>query len=188
MPKLWHDSIEAHRSAVADAIMDQTASIAAAEGLHGVTMARVAQETGIGRATLYKYFKDVPEILAAWHRRQIAAHVEDLEAIRDRHSSPLAALDAVLVAYAQHNAHDHHGDLSQVLHAQPHIHEAHNHLHGLVADLIDRARKAGELDTKTNVEESARYALAAMGAASRASSKPAVSRLVAMVLRGMGTG
>ena len=65
MPKLWHDTIEAHRSAVADAIMDRTADIAAAEGLHALTMARIAAETGIGRATLYKYFKDAEDILAA---------------------------------------------------------------------------------------------------------------------------
>jgi AcrR family transcriptional regulator len=186
MPKLWHDTIEAHRSAVADAIMDHTAAVAAAEGLHGLTMARVAQETGIGRATLYKYFKEVPEILAAWHRRQIAIHLDDLEAVRDRHQSPIAALEAVLVAYAQHSAHDHHGGLSQVLHAQPHVDEAHRHLHGFVADLIGQARRASELDTTASVDECARYALAAVQAATSSPSRAAVTRLVGMILKGIG--
>jgi AcrR family transcriptional regulator len=187
MPKLWHDTIEAHRSAVADAIMDHTAALAAAEGLHGVTMARVAKETGIGRATLYKYFREVPEILAAWHRRQIAAHLEDLQALRDKHESPIAALEAVLISYAQHRSHPlHHGSLSQILHGQPHMNEAHQHLHAFVADLIGKARKAGELDSSASVDESARYVLAAMQAAHGAHSRPAVARLVRMVLKGVG--
>jgi AcrR family transcriptional regulator len=167
--------------------MDHTAALAAAEGLHGVTMARVAQETGIGRATLYKYFKEVPEILAAWHRRQIADHLQDLEAVRDKHESPIAALEAVLIAYAQHRSHaPHHGSLSQVLHGQPHMNEAQQHLHAFLADLIGKARKAGELDSSASVEESARYVLAAMQAAHGSRSRPAVTRLVRMVLKGVG--
>ena len=35
----------------------------AAHGLASVTMSRIAEETGIGRATLYKYFSDVEAIL-----------------------------------------------------------------------------------------------------------------------------
>lgn len=188
MPKLWHDTIEAHRSAVADAIMDHTAAIAAAHGLHGLTMAGIAQQTGIGRATLYKYFRDVPEILAAWHQRQIKVHLDELEAIRDQHESPLAALEAVLIAYGLNSAHGHHGSLSQVLHALPHVQEAHRRLHGFVADLIGKARKAGQLDTAVGVEECTRYALAAMQAGTAASGRPAVARLVSMVLRGIGAG
>ena len=46
-------------------------------------MSQVATETGIGRATLYKYFPDVEAILAAWHERQIARHL--------RISSPTSA-------------------------------------------------------------------------------------------------
>ena len=83
MPKLWHDTIEAHRSAVAGEIMDRTAAVAAAEGLHALTMARVAQEAGIGRATLYKYFKDVPEA-ALRLAEEAAAEMPALVALIDR--------------------------------------------------------------------------------------------------------
>lgn len=34
-----------------------------------MTMSRIAEEIGIGRATLYKYFPDVEAILLAWHER-----------------------------------------------------------------------------------------------------------------------
>jgi Bacterial regulatory proteins, tetR family len=46
------------------------------------TMSQIAEETGIGRATLYKYFPDVEAILLAWHDRQIAAHIAYLEEVR----------------------------------------------------------------------------------------------------------
>lgn len=188
MPKLWHDTIEAHRSAVADAIMDRTAAIAASEGVHALTMARIAEEAGIGRATLYRHFKDVGEILAAWHQRQISAHLADLEAIRARHESPLKALEAVLVAYAFHSARDHHGSLEQVLHAQPHVHEAHHHLQGFIAAMVEAASKAGQLDAQAPPDEAARYVIAAMHALPPSPSRPTVNRLVAMTLTGIGAG
>jgi AcrR family transcriptional regulator len=188
MPKLWHETIESHRSAVAGAIMDRTAAIAAAEGVHALTMARVAAETGIGRATLYRHFKDVGDILAAWHRRQISTHLADLESIRARYQDPLSALEAVLVAYASHSAHDHHSGLGQVLHAQPHVHDAQRHLQGFIADLIAEASRTGQLDLRSSPDEAARYMLAAMRALPPSPARPAVNRLVAMVLKGVGAG
>ena len=186
MPKLWHDTIEAHRSAVAGAIMDRTAAIAAAEGVHAITMARIAEQTGIGRATLYRHFKDVGDILAAWHRRQILVHLADLENIRARHDSPLRGLEAVLIAYAFHSAHDHHGGLGQVLHAQPHVHDAYRHLEGLIAEMVEAASEAGQLDAQAPPAEAARYVLASMHALPPSPSRPAVNRLVAMALKGIG--
>jgi AcrR family transcriptional regulator len=182
MPKLWHDTIEAHRNAVADAIMDRTAAIAAAEGPHALTMARIAQESGIGRATLYKYFTDVEAILSAWHRRQISAHLSDLERIRARHASPLRALEAVLAAYASHSVHDHGMDLGRLLHALPHVAEAHRHLEAFVTQLITEADEADELTQGPSAEERARFALAAMQA-NPSHSRATVNRLVAMVLK-----
>ncbi len=72
MPKLWHATIEAHRREVRDAILETTARLVAEHGVRAVTMSQIAEETGIGRATLYKYFPDVDAILVAWHDRQVA--------------------------------------------------------------------------------------------------------------------
>src|SRR5262245_31521975 len=58
VPKLWTETIEAHRRAVRDATLDIAAALAAEHGLASVTMSRIAEETGIGRATLYKYYPD----------------------------------------------------------------------------------------------------------------------------------
>ncbi len=54
MPKLWNETIEAHRRAVRDATLDTTAALVAERGLTSVTMSQIAEKTGIGRATLYR--------------------------------------------------------------------------------------------------------------------------------------
>src|SRR4051812_5802487 len=65
MPKIWSQTIEAHRDAVREATINATAALVAEHGLTGVTMSQIAKDTGIGRATLYKYFPDVESILRA---------------------------------------------------------------------------------------------------------------------------
>jgi AcrR family transcriptional regulator len=100
MPRLWNDTIETHRREVRDAILDITAALVAKHGLRSVTMSQIAEDTGIGRATLYKYFPGVEEILLAWHQRQIAGHLEYLSGIRDQVSDSGERLEAVLEAYA----------------------------------------------------------------------------------------
>ena len=55
MPKLWTDTIQAHRREVRDAVLDATAALVGEHGLRAVTMSQIANKIGIGRATLYKY-------------------------------------------------------------------------------------------------------------------------------------
>lgn len=185
MPKLWNDTIEAHRSAVASAVMDKTAELAAREGLHTLTMARIAQEAGIGRATLYKYFSDVEGILSSWHRRQINTHLESLERIRDQRATPLQALEAVLTTYGENIRHGHDHAFVALLHAMPHVREAHGHLQEFIAAMIAEAVHDGSLKGGIPPSEMARYALAAI--AGGAPNRPALVRLVEMILRGLGS-
>src|SRR5918997_2762564 len=100
MPKLWTETIEAHRRAVRDAILETTAALVAAHGLRSVTMSQIAEQTGIGRATLYKYFPDVAAIVLAWHERQITGHLDYLAEVQDRAGDAGERLEAVLEAYA----------------------------------------------------------------------------------------
>jgi len=108
MPKLWNETIEEHRRAVREATLDTTAALVAEHGLRSVTMSKIAGETGIGRATLYKYFPDVEAILVAWHERQVTGHLEYLAEIRDQAGDAGSRLEAVLEAYALIQ-HEHHG-------------------------------------------------------------------------------
>jgi DNA-binding phage protein len=43
---------------VRDAILETTATLVPKLGLANVMMSQIADETGIGRATLYKYFSE----------------------------------------------------------------------------------------------------------------------------------
>src|SRR5256885_3711104 len=109
MPKRGDETLDTPRRAVRDAVLTTTAALAAAHGLLSVTMSRIAEETGIGRATLYKYFPDVESILLAWHDQQIAAHLQLLAEARDRPGDARARLETVLETYAaiSHGAHGH---------------------------------------------------------------------------------
>jgi AcrR family transcriptional regulator len=73
---------------VVDATLDTTAALVAEHGLRSVTMSQIAEQTGIGRATLYKYFPDVEAILLAWHERQVTGHLDYLAEVRDRLATP----------------------------------------------------------------------------------------------------
>src|SRR6186713_1075059 len=116
MPKLWNDTIEAHRREVRDAILANTATLVAAHGLQAVTMSEIAEKTGVGRATLYKYFPDIEAILLAWHERQVKSHLEHLGQVREQAGDAGARLAAVLEAYAFicHERHD--TELAALLH------------------------------------------------------------------------
>ena len=78
VPKLWNETIDAHRQAVREAILDAAATLIEDGGLRAVTMSQLAERAGIGRATLYKYFPDAEAVLGAWHERQVTAHLHGL--------------------------------------------------------------------------------------------------------------
>jgi AcrR family transcriptional regulator len=186
VPKLWNETIEQHRRAVRDATLDTTAALVAKHGLRPVTMSRIAQETGIGRATLYKYYPDVESILVAWHERLVAEHLRQLSEVRHRNDlTATEQLAAVLERYAL-ILHEHHGtELAALLHQRPHFDRAQQHLHRLVADMVADGAASGELRDDVSPEELATYCLHAASAATSLTSKAAVKRLIDVTLGGL---
>ena len=185
VPRLWNDTIEEHRREVRDAIVESTAALVSEHGLLSVTMSAIAEETGIGRATLYKYFSDVEAILLAWHEREVGAHVEHLTQIRDRAGSPDKRLAAVLEAYAL-MSHEHHDtELAALLHRGDHVARAHRQLHDFIRDLVAEGAEAGHLRDDVAPDELAVYCLHALTAASTLPSRTAVRRLVTVTLTGL---
>ena len=185
VPRLWDDTIEAHRRAVRDATLNTTAALVAAHGLASVTMSRIAKETGIGRATLYKYFPDVETILVAWHERHVHRHLEDLTAIRDSVGETGERLETVLVAYAL-MAHDQPStELAASLHRTDHVVRAQKHLQTFISDLIAAGVRTGDLRDDVPVDEITNFALHALAGASSLPSKAAVHRLVNVTLDGL---
>lgn len=188
MPKLWTDTIEAHRRAVRDATLDTTAGLVAEHGLRSVTMSQIAEQTGIGRATLYKYFPDVEAILVAWHERQIAAHLDQLGRARDHAGAPGQRLQAVLEAFAliSHESRGHSDtELAAFLHRDKQVAEAQRQLMALVGDLLTEGAATGDIRDDVAPGELASYCLHALAAASSLPSKAAVRRLVRVTLAGL---
>jgi AcrR family transcriptional regulator len=186
VPKLWSETIQAHRREVRDAILHAAATLVAQHGLHSVTMSQIAEETGIGRATLYKYFPDVEAMLVAWHDRLVAGHLEHLAQIRDRAGSARERVQAVLEAYALMTYERPRGtELAALVHRREHLAEAHRQLGAFIRDLLAEAARAGDLRDDVAPDELASYCLHALAAASSLPSRAAVRRLVTVTLAGL---
>ena len=190
MPRLWTETIQAHRREVRDAILNTTAALVAEHGLRSVTMSRIAEKTGIGRATLYKYFPDVEAIMLAWHERQITGHLQHLAKVRDQADNAGERLEAVLEAYAlishERFSHEHPGpELAALLHRGVHVTGAQQQVHDMIKDLLIATAETGDVRDDVAPDELASYCLHALASASSLSSKAAVRRIVTVTLAGL---
>ena len=188
MPKLWSDTVDSHRQEVRDAIIGTTASLVASGGVRSVTMSRIAEDVGIGRATLYKYFPDVESILHAWHAEQIDAHLGQLRDLAHREGSVEERLTAVLQAYAlirfQVAHQDHGADLTALLH-QHGVAGTEEHVRQFVTRLITEGVAEGLVRSDVSPGELATFCVFALSGAGALPSKAAVSRLVMVTMEGL---
>jgi AcrR family transcriptional regulator len=189
MPKLWAETVATHRHEVSEAIQDAAVTLVNEQGLLSVTMSQIAQEAGIGRATLYKYFPDIETILRAWHERQIQDHLQQLEEASVSANDPFGRLAAVLHSYALivHGARGHRDtELAALLHGH---HESHSHaerqLRQILRKLLHAGATARTVRSDVSPDELSEYCLAGLSAANRLSSKAAVQRLVDVTLSGL---
>lgn len=189
MPRLWNDTIAAHKRDVHNATLDAAAALIATRGLRSVTMSQIAEDTGIGRATLYKYFPDVETILTAWHDREVSAHLARLAEVRAQAGSAGEQLEAVLHTYALISydvaRRDHGAELTALLHRGRHVARAHRRLWSVVRDILAEAAKDGAVRDDVAPDELASFCLHALSAVGGCSSKTAVRRLVAVTLAGL---
>lgn len=213
MPKLWEETVDAHRHAVRKAVLEATSALVAEHGVAGVSMSAVADAAGVGRATLYRYFPDLEAVLTAWHERQVAGHLDQLRQVAARAGSPRegggsgveARLRAVLTAYAFMSAHGAGADVASVLHHGERMDAARSELVGFMRDLLAEGGDAGVVRTDVPSGELTGFVLHALGAGAevvpahgtsgaggnagsgrrRRSGHAAVDRLVGLVLDGL---
>jgi len=188
VPRLWSDTIEEHRREVREAIVNTTVSLVTERGLLSVNMSQIAEESGIGRATLYKYFPDVEAILQAWHERQINDHLSHLARARDEGAAPGERLAAVLEAYAliSHESRGHRDtELAALLHRDHQVVRAEHRVREMLRDLLSEGAARGDVRNDIAPGELANYCLHALTAASALTSKAAVRRLVEVTLAGL---
>lgn len=185
MPKLWHDSVDQHRTAVRDAALDAVGALVADHGLGPVTMSKVAAAAGIGRPTLYKYFPDVDSLVLAWHERQVTHHLEQLASVRDSATGSIDRLTLVLEAYASIAYKHPQGGSSAKLHSGRHVARGEQQLHVFLQELISEGVAEGHLREDVPAEHLAAYTLSALSSASAMPSESAARRLVRVVLGGL---
>lgn len=190
MPKLWSETIETHRREVHAAILETTAELVAQRGLLAVTMSEIAERTGIGRATLYKYFSDVESILAAWHELHVEQHLRELVSAREQAVDARDRLVAVLGRYAliQYERRAVHAtELAAHLHRSAHARQAkaQRQLRELLRGVLAEAADVASIRRDVAVEEMVAFCLRALAAAADAPSKAAVQRLVRVVVDGL---
>jgi AcrR family transcriptional regulator len=157
----------------------------AEHGLLSVTMSQIAEATGIGRATLYKYFPDVEAILYAWHEEHVAAHLAQLTELRNTGGDAGGRLEAVLQAYARIcHYRERHGseELGALLHRGDYVAGAQQQLHDLFRGLLADAAATGDLRDDVSPDELASYCMHALSAAGSLPSEAALGRLVAVTL------
>jgi AcrR family transcriptional regulator len=188
VPKLWSETIDAHRRTVHDAILDTAWALATERGPLAVTMSQIAERTGIGRATLYKYFSDVEAILFACHERHVAAHLSQLIHLRNQSDEPRRRLESVLEAYAliaHHRGRHGSEELGALLHRGKHLARAEQQLIDLFAELLSEAASVGQLRDDVAPDELAAYCVHALAAASSLPTDDAVIRLVTVTVDGL---
>jgi AcrR family transcriptional regulator len=188
MPQLWAETVQAHRAEVRDAIVDAAAELVRRRGLLAVTMSQIATAAGIGRATLYKYFPDVEHVLAAWHERQVAAHLAVLAAIGEQPGEAAARLRAVILAYGEIcQQRQQHSDtaLGAALHRNTAPDDRPEQLLAIFTGLITEAAASEAVRRDVPSAELAAFCINALEAASSTATPAALTRLVDVVWAGL---
>lgn len=101
-------------SAQADKVLDAAARLFASQRFHEVRMEDIAEEAGVGKGTIYRYFRDKEELynaLLIQASEQFAAELRDAMA---ESGEPRAQLEAMVAAILHHfDSHPHLLDLIQ---------------------------------------------------------------------------
>ncbi len=184
VPRLWTETIEAHKREVSDAVLDAAIDLVTERGLVDVTMAEIATRSGIGRATLYKYYPSLDAVLAACHDRAVTRHLAELRALAVTETVPGVRLVAVVRGYAE-RVRGHGSPVVADLHTGSQTAKARDELHSFLSRLINEAAAAGEVRGDVPAAELAGYCISALAPTGHRT-RPATTRLVDVVLDGLG--
>lgn len=72
MPKISAPTLEAHRAATVDRLLDAFGEIVMSKGYATVSLADVAAHAGLARTAIYNYFPDRESLLFSWTEREVA--------------------------------------------------------------------------------------------------------------------
>jgi AcrR family transcriptional regulator len=78
MPRIRAENIEAHKLKTRREILEATRGLLAEIGSADISLGEVAHEAGIGRTTLYEYFRDKDDLIASLVEEHLPGVVDDL--------------------------------------------------------------------------------------------------------------
>jgi AcrR family transcriptional regulator len=79
VPKIKAATVEEHRLATIDRLLDAFGSLVLERGYTGLSFADIAQVAGLARTAVYNYFPDLESMLFAWTEREVANAIAELE-------------------------------------------------------------------------------------------------------------
>lgn len=79
VPKIKAATIEEHRAATIDQLLDAFGALVLERGYEAASFADVASRSGLARTAVYNYFPDRETMLIAWTDREVARAVEGLQ-------------------------------------------------------------------------------------------------------------
>lgn len=201
VPQNWDDTRAAHRDRQRDRIIGAAMSLVADKGLPEVSMVDVAKRAEIGRATLYKYFPSVEQIVAAHVISTVEQHHSRLEVALADVADPLDRLRTFVTLLLDYFSSEEHRSAASSV--NPHqfspevgrgVGEAFATTHVVLAGLVEEACAAGELRADLDPGFTAELLFQMLGAGRTAvvsrGADPAVvgERIMAMFLDGAGVG
>ncbi|HEY0034605.1 MAG TPA: TetR/AcrR family transcriptional regulator [Devosia sp.] len=167
MTRLWENTVAEHKLAIREAILDAAGSLIERDGIVSLNMSSLAVTAGIGRATLYKYFEDIREVLESWHRRKVADHLRQLRDAAEAAATPLERLRAVLLGFA-HLSHRGSGHQRAAdFHGGAEVAAAEQEVTNLLEEIVSAGQRAGTFRADLAAEDLARFCFGAASAASR---------------------
>lgn len=193
----WTDAVADHRDRQRQLIVDATMTLVGERGLSDVSMAQVAKQAGIGRATLYKYFPGVEEIVAEHVLATVESHHRVLEEAIAGSDDPIGAIRACLSILLDYFGSDGHRSASTSVNPDQfspevgrEVHAAFARMHGLLTQLVVDAQRDGRLVDDVDAQFTAQllYQMLAAGRAAvvagRLTPDEAVDRIMRQFLHG----
>ncbi|MBW2561066.1 MAG: TetR/AcrR family transcriptional regulator [Deltaproteobacteria bacterium] len=151
-------------------ILDAAVGLLTRDGIHGLTMERVATEAGVAKGTLYVYFKNKEEILDATVDASFDPLIRELSALLDDGHAPDRKLAEFSLCHLRFF--DKHRDLIRVLfYDRERIHSEKNHYADTryrtfvdrVADVLEEGVRQGLFSPLDPMKVAAMFIEANMG-------------------------
>lgn len=187
MPRIWEETVDAHRGAVQRAIAEATSRVAHREGVSGLSMSAIATEAGVSRATLYRYVKDIHAALALWQEHGVAFHLRQLEDFAAT-VDPDQRLAVVLERYALNRQHRHASGHVEISHPEILLDSARAKVREVFSDLLHVEQERGSVRRDMPSDQLAIYAVAALEAASDMPTPGAARQLARLVRESLTHG